>query len=659
MEPDCFSIKEAIARLDSIAPGVPMLALGQTVFWDEPMKAGIALSLEEVGSERRFVAGVHDTDYFAKLPHGERRPGEFRSFPHNGTTTKALWSAAGEFSALFGSETVISRSDLLSAGTRLERIQDLRPEFLDQITEAFGWRGVVSLDDDPPIVREVPLRNVFEPLQKTLHWAIEASLDSVHPDDQSNAQKVVDDIWRRVCDAYERQENGTITDFYEALLPDLYELTAGKPARIESTRTSTLLQFNRETCGRKRFALVGHFLRLNAKEQARIAYNEGIRGSEIYGLTRFGTGAIPFDLVVPGHGRGTLRIGSRGLVVSTPKPLFATFRKPIESIEDLAAVIEDRFGPNCTLIGKAVTLIGMLATEFVFVFHAGASSYVRHTQEFHRRLDQAGLGLDWHPIMRIEYSPWDALRAVDRWLRLPKDLQPAFGAEEVCAKSFASRWKDVAREQKVLLAELGELRRPVDLIRFLDQHLGGAWNALAKEYLELFSQMKSGLAKIDEVRQTRLDEYGAFRTAKQRRVEAERRLGEHFRARVFDRTASKQDLLDREELQSALQTAVRACEDHRARLKALLREQASKAGDDSVRKLHERRRNIELEAEIQRVKLVRSSILASTNLVHAGHRPSAWWFPLVSPDGAWFRETIDGAKCWFEPLSETGNRVPA
>src|SRR3954453_13484438 len=109
MGDDCtvMGLEEALAQLQEQAPDAPFLALGHTVFWDEPMKAGLALASNRLGYSRKLLAGVHDTDYFAKLPYGKRQPGKFASLPHNDTTTQGLWSAAGEFSCLFGSETVI------------------------------------------------------------------------------------------------------------------------------------------------------------------------------------------------------------------------------------------------------------------------------------------------------------------------------------------------------------------------------------------------------------------------------------------------------------------------------------------------------------------------------------------------------------------------
>ena len=153
MESDCHCFDQALKELDNLAPDAPLLALGQTVFWDEPMKSAVVLGLKRLGSEREFVAGVHDTDYFAKFvsPDGQ---GGIKALPHNDTTTKSLWSAAGEFSALFGSETVVTKEALQKAGGKTGKVESERPGYLDEITEAWGWRGVVSLNKEAKITAE-------------------------------------------------------------------------------------------------------------------------------------------------------------------------------------------------------------------------------------------------------------------------------------------------------------------------------------------------------------------------------------------------------------------------------------------------------------------------------------------------------------------------
>ena len=72
--------------------------------------------------------------------------------------------------------------------------------------------------------------------------------------------------------------------------------------------------------------------------------------------------------------------------------------------------------------------------------------------------------------------------------------------------------------------------------------------------------------------------------------------------------------------------------------------------DEEIHRIHDRRRSIELEAELKRLRLIRQAIISSKGLEKANLRPSAWWFRLVCPDGLWFRETIETAECYLEPL---------
>lgn len=651
MESECTTAVGALDLLDTVAPGTPLLALGQTVLWDEPVKAGLALLLSDRGLERKFVAGVHDTDFFAKLPSGERKRGSFKAFPHNDTTTKNLWSAAGEFSALFCGETVVTKQDYLSAGAHLERVLARKPDFLDSATEAFGWRGIVSLDEEPPLAMSVPLTQVFETLQSTLDWAIEQSLDSLAGETRESGKRASNDLWKLVCKSYENAESGTLTDFYADLLQGIYDFAAGRHVPLETSRTSQLLAFNRATSSKDRFKLLGLFLSPKTSQVARESYNSAVAESEIYGLDRFGTGAIPFDLVIPGVGRGTLRIGSRGLVVMTAKPQFASYRRAPESPEELAEVIEGKFGPGCALVGKAITLIGMLATEFVFVFHEGASSYVRITRKFHESLEKNGFGLPWKPILRVLLPTWDALSSTCAWFKLPAPLQAAFATEEICGPSFASRWRTVGKEQSALLSQLADLRRPIDLIRFLDEHLGGAWNTIAREYQGLIESLDGLIKSIAELRKERQALYRMLQQAKVARVEAERAMGDHFRERIFEKAHTESDLEERERLRGAVESAINEVIRLRNEIRRLLRKQNEIAADPRFQQIHERRRSIEFEAELRRINLIRSAVISSKGLDRASRRPSAWWFPLVDSSGKWFSQTWAGAQCYLEPLS--------
>ncbi len=637
------TLEEVLAELDRVAPSAPLLALGQTVFWDEPMKAGVASV-----ARRPLVAGIHDTDYFAKLPGGRKSNRPFESVPHNDTYTKGLWSAAAEFSALFGSETVITREQLLAHGVRLKKLTAVRPTILDEATEAWGWRGVVATSDEAPITAQIPIEDVYPELLSTLKWAIDRTLNTLAEPERLIAHERAEHLLHAVESAY--AHGGSLSDFYRRLLPEIYRFVSGQPVEVESTQTTELLRFNRDTANLPRFEIVGAFLDPLTSGTAREAYNEAIRQSEIYGLDRFMSGAIPFDLVIPGVGRGTIRVAPRAIIIMTSQPQFISLKRPVTTVQELAEAVERKFGPDCTLIGKAVTLIGMLAREFVFVFHEGASSYVRYSRKLHEQLEAQGIPCPAHPILRLRYHAWDALKECHSWLRLPEPLQRPFGTEELCAPSFAARWREVADEQKRVLEEVKTLRRPLDLIRFLADRVGASWICLAKEYTSLHARLQDLETRIDALKRERHALYSQLRERRQARVGAEIAKGEHWRAAIFEKNPGEADWAERTRLSEAVEVAIHEIAETEQRIRHLLHEQRELARDPDIIRTHDRRRGIEREAELKRLRLIRDAMIASKGLANASLRPGAWWFPLLCPDGGWFRETLSTAECYLEPL---------
>lgn len=605
------------------------------------MKAGIALA-----ANRKFVAGVHDSDYFAKHP-GEHGSG-FKAFPHNDTKTKGLWSAAGEFSALFGSETVVTRETFLAHGLRIEKVTKDRPNLMDKATEAFGWRGIVALSDPAPITAEVPVEQVIGELSGTLKWAIETTIESVSEPERVLAMERADHLLRMLEDA--AKQGGTLADLYEHLLEPIYSFVAGAQVDISSTRTTHLLKFNSETCSLPRFDLVDLFVCPETAEMAKQAYNDALKGSEIYGLNRFMSGAIPFDLLVPGHGRGTIRIAPRGIVIMTPQPLFITLKKPVSNVKELAQAIESKFGRNCTLIGKAVTLIGMLSREFVFVFHEGASSYVKRSRAFHQELARQGHAMRFNPILRVRYKTWDSLAHCFSWLRLPEPFRGPFGVEEICAPSFASRWNDVRQQQIARLDQIKQCRKPIDLIRFLRDNASSSWECLSAEYQQIHDRLAALDTSIEELRLQRRGLYVKLRELKAERQVAERRKGEHWRVRLFEKEATPEALAERAELTHEVDRIVHEIQHTKAEIKAFKARQRELARAPEIVKDHDRRRGIELEAELKRMKLIREAVITSRGLAASNLRPSAWWFPLLCSDGGWFNQTIETAETYLEPM---------
>src|SRR4029450_8177138 len=94
-----------------------------------------------------------------------------------------------------------------------------RPDILDEATEAWGWRGIVSLDESPPVTAELPLRPVFPELRATFDWALEGALSSLTGESRREAEELVEGLRTKLCDALETEPNGTLSTFYQRLLP--------------------------------------------------------------------------------------------------------------------------------------------------------------------------------------------------------------------------------------------------------------------------------------------------------------------------------------------------------------------------------------------------------------------------------------------------------
>lgn len=650
MDVPCPTQEQVLAELYKLAPSAPFLALGQTVFWDEPMKAGLAKRSTELGYRRKFVAGVHDTDYFAKF-HQKGANSGYKALTHNDTTTKGLWSAAGEFSALFGSETVITKEKLQHAGAKLSRIQSERSGYLDEITEAMGWKGVVSLNPESRITAEKPLGPLFREIFDTFDWAVSRSLEQIAGPHHKESLEQADKLRALACDAADELELTTLSNYYQKLLPEMYEAVLGGPVDIESTSTTQLLNFNVSTCHLPRFELFGLFVSPQTRKDACEAYDQAVTGSETYTLDRFGAGALPFDLYVPGVGRGTLRLGTRGGLVMAPIPVGFSYKKAPTNLQELAQIIENRFGPHCVLVGKAVTLIGMLAREFVFVFHEGASPYVKRSRRLHQALASKGHSLGLNPLLRIRLEPWDALENCCAWFKLPEPMRRPFGVDEVSGCSFSARWRVVSEEQKKLLETLGGLSRPLELVRFLHSAVGGQWNCLAAQYENLHQAMVAINSRVAEVKEEKALVIQKLKAATRQRISAEIAKGVHWREKMFEKEPNDDDRAERERLTQSVLDSIQAIEAAKREWRGLQAKQDEIVRSPESEKGRQLRQNIALEAELTRAKLIREAVIASEGLEHAGHRPAAWWFPLVCPDGTWFRATMQGARYSLEPLT--------
>jgi hypothetical protein len=350
---------------------------------------------------------------------------------------------------------------------------------------------------------------------------------------------------------------------------------------------------------------------------ARRAYDAAVAGSGIYTLDQFGFDAIPFDAVIPGRGRGTIGISPREIVIHTSEPVVLPTSKPVEDVAALAETLSSELGNEVCIVGKAVVLIPMIAQEFILVFHQGASAYTEHTHELVESLNHAGIALKCHPILRLYHKTWDSLGSISVNLNLPAHLAEAFGKQEITSKEFSQRWSEVSARQKALLHNLADAKKPAALLSFLAGYHSSLdapdWPEKLTAYLAARKTLRCLGHKITHCQQkiSRLrDEAYRIRQDLQRPPEFETWIKQK-RAALLDLQIQVQQLRDR-------QQAVLASAEYLAARTTLV--------------------GLENTAELERLRLIRNAILTTDGLEATNRRPTGWWFPLLSPDGAWFAQ---------------------
>jgi hypothetical protein len=679
------SAASVIESLKGRFPDTPFLALGQTVLWDEPTKAAFRRTLDALWPEARLIAAAHDTDYFAKLPGHPTNfgAGKYALVPHDDATTRGLWSAAGEMSRLWGSEDVPTRARLEKAGVSLHRATrdlDDPQAFLSEITAAWGWTGIIHTEPhERKIAHDIPLRDILPTLLEQIEWAVGGSVECIEGAGPAAHAREIGTTIRGWVQAFaDAHPAASLTDLYRDLFPRFYALLLGAPAaNLSTSNTLRLLRFNRETCRLPRFAFVDLFLRRETRREAIDAYNLAVAGGETYTLDRFGEGALPFDLVIPGRGRGTLcvREGDATVTVATEPPIRLCGSCDVADVGALADLVERELGADVALVGKAVSLIPMLAAEWALVFHEGASGYTPRTRQMTARLAEKGIPLPpLRPILRLRYHTWEALSAIPEGqtaLRLPPHLAQAFGSPTIDAQEFGACWQCRCSHEQKRLDEIATKSAPRDLLAFLARTLDDeGWTARAREYEAARVRLLAVWDRAQAVQGRVYTLYDQVRRLKQEAAALEQAKGDDFRARVRPLHDRRQSLPSESDEAAALARQIDALQAERAvRFDREIQERRTQVrfALATVRELKAQRlalergpeaadarhtlRRIEAEAERAKARLARNALVVTQGLPHTNYRPSSWWFPLVDPSGAWLRRLGATTEYYLEELT--------
>lgn len=617
------------------------------------MKAVLRRLLDQYGLGGSMVVGVHDTDYFAKLPGLQSGQAQFELAPHNDVSTKELWSAAGEISRIFGSETYPTRRDYATYRVPLNLLaRDLatdRAQFLDWATEAWGWRGLVDTGSQERIVHSLPLADMGDAVDRMLAWGFDGAAETVEDSCcHERAVALARELRAVVARFVASHPEARLSALYRELLPHIYEIVLGEPARdLHVDCTAHLLRLDPTTASLPRFAFLDLFLRDETRRLAVEAYNEAVAGTEMYTLDRFGLGALPFDVVLPKEGRGTLRVTLRAVHIETPKPIRLRLQQPIRNVGDLAAVLTERFGDHVSVVGKAVALVSMMAREFLFVFNEEGSAYVTRTRAMNDLLRREGVDVKAYPIVRLRYHTWDALGESPVELRLPEHLASAFGTTHIRSAEFAQRWRGVVDKQAQLLESLREMRSPRALLHFLACREGDHWGGRLHEYDDAKLQLRHRRREAETLIAETHALYGELRAVKDEIRQLERAKGDHFRATAewTDAESARRTDFDRR-----ISAALDQRRDLLARIRDKRAERAAAERSGSIAGIRDTIRKIEDEAAFAKLTMVRNAILTRTSLVHTNHRPTAWWLPMLDPSGRVFNRVVATTEVYTQPL---------
>ena len=670
------SAAAVFAELDAIAPGVPLAAFGQTIFWDEPMKRILLEARDAARSERDALVGVHDLDYFSRMPGAEG--GGYGVLTHNDVETREIWSAAGELSALFGCEVWPSRQRLNELKLRLNVALGPELDGLDRVTEAWGWRAVAQLGGDAAVVRDLPLDDVLPPLENLLAWGLEESAACLaEAASRARARRLGKRIVQQFRRVAKEKDVRSISDLFLRLLPYVWDLlgcfgdASAEGPRKTATRTSDVLCLNRATAHLPRFRLLDVFLDPDTAQPAREAYDQAVQGAAMYALGEFGAGAIPFDLYVPGRGRGTLFLLQGHVVAHTTPRTVIEVDRPVCTTQCLAKAIEEQVGKNVAVVGKAVTLAAMLASEFVFALNETGSAYMDRTASLVQGLLARGIDFSVHPVLRVQYHTWDALRHVDARLRLPDHLAQAFGKPRVTACEFAKGWRHAVRQQESLLRALRDLRSSADILSFLSDDQQDKWykrlrqcQAAQAKLLDIQHRVSDLKRQAMEIRDKEDVALEAVQTLERKRGKLNREVLKPLRRRLeaalcrSDRDRLSKRLAKTEREHEVVVAEMGARQAERDGLAAERKEttQAFRRLErgEEARRARKALSRVERDAERQRLELARNAILASEGLPRAELRPSAWWFPLVDPEGTWYAQVRRTAEFRLERLDAQG-----
>ncbi|GIV02181.1 MAG: hypothetical protein KatS3mg015_1011 [Fimbriimonadales bacterium] len=156
---------------------------------------------------------------------------------------------------------------------------------------------------------------------------------------------------------------------------------------------------------------------------------------------------------------------------------------------------------------------------------------------------------------------------------------------------------------------------------------------------------------MDKVKEEVRAIHDRLRAIKREWQDVERAKGEHFRSAIFGKAPTREDLATRAEFERRIAALRTERRELRERLRVIRAKQAELAKREEVILARKRRAEILREVETARLRVVRGAVMATEGLSRCNRRPSAWWFPVVSPDGRWIENVYRTMEMRIEELN--------
>ena len=262
----------------------------------------------------------------------------------------------------------------------------------------------------------------------------------------------------------------------------------------------------------------------------------------------------------------------------------------------------------------------MTGREWVLLLHETASHYMPLTHRLHLLLQDRGIELRLHPLLRLKLELWDALDKVPTDFALPAHLRRFFGSQCVTGPQFAATWRAAVGRANQLIAQVSAARAPAPLLQIAERY-GVATADIEDRLTEATARRRSSGAQIHSLREKSQELWRRVKRARKQASDAK----------------------------VAPPKEVDAWEDERQKTVTAILQIANFPAHQTAQADYQQ---VVEEIETLRLQLL-TDAFHTLALTQANHRPPWWWLVAVDSSGHWLRRLAETAELRFEPFGES------